>query len=105
MRVVLSNLIENALKYSSFKSPVNVTLDGGDQTLTIIVKNQIGGAGFPDPEKVFDKYYRASMARQQTGSGLGLYLVKAFVTLLGGNVRYEPRNEHIRFVVRLPRLP
>jgi len=103
VRVVISNLIENALKYSPFKSPVNVTLKGDGQALTILVENQVGRAGFPEVALVFDKYYRAELARQQTGSGLGLYLVRALMTLLGGSVSYEPKDEHIRFVVRLPR--
>lgn len=102
LRVVISNLIENALKYSPNNSPVNVTLSGGEAALAILVENQVGRAGFPDPAMVFDKYYRAGLARQQTGSGLGLYLVRALVRLLGGSVSYEPQNEKIRFVVRLP---
>jgi signal transduction histidine kinase len=105
VRVVISNLIENALKYSPFTSPVHVTLKGGGQALTILVENQVGRAGFPQAAMVFDKYYRAELARQQTGSGLGLYLARALVTLLGGSVSYEPQDEHICFVVRLPRSP
>jgi signal transduction histidine kinase len=105
VRVVISNLIENALKYSPFKSPVNVSLKGDGQALTILVENQVGRAGFPDPAMVFEKYYRAGLAREQTGSGLGLYLVRALVTLLGGSVSYEQQDEHIRFAVRLPWAP
>lgn len=104
VRIVISNLIENALKCSPNNALVNITLKGGDGNVTILVENQVGSAGFPDTAMVFEKYYRSSLARQQTGSGLGLYLVRELVTLLRGSVAYEAQEQHIHFVVQLPRL-
>lgn len=106
VRTIISNLIENALKYSPSNSPVNVALKthskGDHNTVMIAVVNLAGSSGFPDPAVVFDKYYRSGLARQQTGSGLGLYLVKALVKLLGGSVSFERQDKHVRFVVQLP---
>ena len=89
LTIVLSNLIDNACKYSAPNTPIQVSLeletkDGRDGCLWTIC-NQVGQAGFPDPEKVFTKYYRSPHARRQSGSGLGLYLVKRLITLFQGD--------------------
>lgn len=102
VRVILSNLLENALKYSPLASPVRITLTGDVSHVSIEVENSVGSAGFPDSQQVFSKYYRSALAHQRTGSGLGLYLVQSLVKLLGGTVRYEPKIENICFIVDLP---
>jgi len=102
VRVILSNLLENALKYSPQHTPVMITLTGDVGKVCIAVENKVGSAGFPHPEQVFSKYYRSALAHQRTGSGLGLYLVQSLVKLLGGTVHYEPQAERIRFVACVP---
>ncbi len=107
---VLSNLVDNALKYSAPGSKVLVSVvpDGreGKAGCEISVENAIapgvGSAGFPDKAELFKKYYRADSARKHSGSGLGLYLVANFMRLLGGEVRYEPLENKVRFSVWLP---
>ncbi len=107
---VVSNLIDNALKYSSPESTVQVraisTEREGKAGCEISVENVLaqgpGSAGFPDREQLFKKYYRADSARKHSGSGLGLYLVANFMRLLGGEVRYEPLENSVRFSVWLP---
>lgn len=102
VRIILSNLLENALKYSPKDSDVTIHLFGDVSRVFIQVENAVGSAGFPDPHQVFKKYYRSALAQQRTGSGLGLYLVQSLVKLLGGSVQYEPKAETIRFMVEMP---
>ena len=102
VRVILSNLLENALKYSPPTSPVVMTVTGDVSKVCIEVENTVGSAGFPDPQQVFNKYYRSALAHQRTGSGLGLYLVQSLVKLLGGTVHYQPKTEGISFMVDMP---
>jgi signal transduction histidine kinase len=102
VRVILSNLLENALKYSPQGSPVMITLTGDVTKVCVAVENAVGSADFPNPEQVFSKYYRSALAHQRTGSGLGLYLVQSLVKLLGGTVHYEAQAESIHFRVYLP---
>ncbi len=107
---VVSNLIDNALKYSAPGSIVMVHALRSDRDgkpgCEIFVENEVaqgpGSAGFPDREELFKKYYRADSARKHSGSGLGLYLVANFMRLLGGEVRYEPLENSVRFSLWLP---
>ncbi len=107
---VISNLIDNALKYSAPGSIVQVRAmpvpRDGKAGCEISVENVVaqgpGSAGFPDREELFKKYYRADTARKHSGSGLGLYLVSNFMRLLGGDVRYEPLENSVRFSVWHP---
>lgn len=107
---VVSNLIDNALKYSAPGSIVQVRAlqseRDGKAGCEILVENEVaqgpGSAGFPDREELFKKYYRADSARKHSGSGLGLYLVANFMRLLGGEVRYEPLENSVRFSLWLP---
>lgn len=102
-RVIIYNLLENALKYSPEGSLIKITLIDGPDKVQFSVENKVGSAGLPSSEHVFEKYYRSSLARQRTGSGLGLYLVKSLVSLLGGYVDYVPGEGFVRFSVEIPR--
>ena len=107
VEISVANLLDNALKHSAPHRPVTVRLDrrtdGGADGVAIAFENAPGRAGFPDPDKVFDKYYRASGAHATAGSGLGLYIVQGIAGLLGGSVRYEVAGDKVRFVLWLPK--
>ncbi|PWK62644.1 ATP-binding protein [Roseicyclus mahoneyensis] len=100
--VVFSNLIDNALKYSPPESIVTVALDAGPDSVSVLVENEQGSYGCPDPLLVFDKYYRSQFAKARIGSGLGLYIVRGLLGNLGGTVTYEPTDDLVRFRVRVP---
>ncbi|OYU19969.1 MAG: hypothetical protein CFE34_02490 [Rhodobacteraceae bacterium PARR1] len=103
LRVILSNLIENALKYSPAGSRVDVALAKVPEgRVEITVENDAGQAGMPDPARVFERYYRSPRALSQIGSGLGLYLVQGLVRILGGGIAYEPDAGRVRFRLWLP---
>ena len=110
LRSVVSNLLDNALKYSPPGSVVQLRvrqgMHEGLRGCELSVENEValraGVATFPDEEQLFKKYYRADSARRHSGSGLGLYLVANFVRLLGGAVRYERQEHSVRFIVWLP---
>jgi two-component system, sensor histidine kinase LadS len=101
-RVLVVNLLDNALKYRAPGADVHLNLDVIDQGIRVTVTNPPGPAGLPDPEHVFDKYYRSPQAYGQSGSGLGLYLVKGLVEQLGGTIDYSGSSERVEFRVWLP---
>jgi two-component system, sensor histidine kinase LadS len=104
LSVILRNLLDNAARYSPPGSPINVAVEPvhGQPAYRISVGNQAGRAGWPDPDKVFQKYWRAPRASYCSGSGLGLYIVKQLATMLGGSLEYTPTVEQVRFELKLP---
>jgi signal transduction histidine kinase len=107
LRRIMSNLIENALKYGAVGSPVEIQIScakkGITEEVTIAIRNKVGVVGAPDPERVFQKYYRSPKAYEKTGSGLGLFLVKKLAELLEGGIRYKQAEDWIVFELILPR--
>lgn len=105
--VIVSNLLDNALKYAAPASPIRVTLEDvereGNSSISLSVANTIGRAGLPHPGRVFERYYRAESARHIPGTGLGLYLVRSLAGMLGGTAVCFPAADTIRFEVCLPR--
>ena len=102
LSVIFSNLIENALKYSPPDSDVSVALETMTDGVSVVFDNIEGPAGRPDPDHVFEKYYRNNLAKAYTGSGLGLYIVRGLVERMGGRVSYVPTDKHLRFRIWFP---
>ena len=104
--IVLRNLLDNALRYSPAGSDVTlvVAAEERDQRagIRITVSNAPGGAGWPDPDQLFARHYRAPGASRVAGSGLGLYIARGIVDLLGGAITYRPEPDMIHFEVWLP---
>lgn len=102
--IVLDNLLENAVKYAAPETPIDVELshDPATEAVRLVVSNTTGAAGSPDPDKVFDKYYRSPLAQRHTGTGLGLYIVQNLVSVLGGQIQYVPADTQVTFICRLP---
>jgi signal transduction histidine kinase len=107
LRIVLNNLINNALRYSDASQPIHITVeaqsnDAGISGTAITVSNKPGIASWPEADMVFHKYYRSTGAKTISGTGLGLFLVRSICTLLGGTCTYEPDDTHVKFKVWLP---
>jgi signal transduction histidine kinase len=100
--IVINNLLDNALKYSSAQSHVDIRLETGSDGIRLSVSNTVSAAGWPDEQRLFSKYYRAPAAQAKSGSGLGLYLSRQLVQLLGGSLQYRPLSGRVEFVLCLP---
>jgi signal transduction histidine kinase len=104
--MIIDNLIDNASKYSPPDSRVQVSLTrhlrSKERGLRLSVSNEPGDAGWPDPMRLFGKYYRSAHAQRQTGSGMGLYLISGLAKMMGGGIDYMPGKGRIRFVFWLP---
>jgi len=97
LKIIFSNLIDNAIKYGATEAPVVVSASLSKGTVKVGVINQAHKARMPDPKLVFTKYYRAAWAHQQVGSGLGLYLIAQLAKMLGGQLRYIPQGQQVKF--------
>jgi K+-sensing histidine kinase KdpD len=102
LNTILSNLIDNALKYSIPDSVISIDSSFEKNGLKIAIENAIKSSNFPDSKRVFQKYYRHKTAHNKTGSGLGLYLVKTISNLLGGDVIYDYYTNKVIFTLWLP---
>lgn len=101
---VISNLVENAIKYSGKDTEVNVKT--WDDTKWVYVEIRDNGVGIAevDLEHIFDKFYRVKNDASHSikGTGLGLYLVKYFVELHGGKISVSSEvNSGTMFQVKL----
>lgn len=106
LKVVLGNLIDNALKYSSSDTLVRVkiTIENfhGTAGVCFSVSNSVGSVGLPDPHQLFSKFYRAPGARGKTGSGLGLHIADGMARLLGGHLKYFASGDTVHFTLWIP---
>jgi two-component system sensor histidine kinase MprB len=82
----VSNLIDNAVKYSPPGEPVEIRLRG---TL-LLVRDHGPGISAADLPHIFDRFYRGADARGRPGSGLGLAIVRQVAAQQGGSVAAEP---------------
>jgi two-component system sensor histidine kinase MprB len=82
----VSNLVDNALKYSPPGEPVEIALRGEELT----VRDHGPGISDEDLPHVFDRFYRGAEARGRPGSGLGLAIVRQVATQQRGAITAEP---------------
>jgi two-component system sensor histidine kinase KdpD len=93
---VLTNLLENAVRYTPSESPIDVSAQRDGEQVIMTVADR--GPGIPpaDREHVFDKFYRVlhgqHSAGYPTGSGLGLAVCKGLVEAHGGGIWAERRD-------------
>jgi two-component system sensor histidine kinase SenX3 len=101
----ISNLLDNAVKYSDPGSTVEIEVRAGSHSTDIAVRDR--GVGIParDLSRIFERFYRVDRARsrQTGGTGLGLAIVRHVATNHGGEVLVESREgEGSTFTLRLP---
>lgn len=83
------NLISNSIKYSGEDSFIEFSTEIDDNSCTIVVKDN--GIGIPkeDQKNLFEPFFRANNTGNIPGTGLGLNIVKRYVSLMGGEVDFE----------------
>ncbi len=91
MRVVLQNLIENAIKYSNKEGKVFISLKQKEGDLLLSIHDTGIGIKDEDKENIFKKFYRANNAQEKDviGSGLGLFTAKKIIEKHNGKIWFE----------------
>ena len=103
--LVISNLIENASKYSFIGQTITITLKRLNKYLDISVIDQGVGLDSTNATRIFDKFTRINnvLSDTVTGTGLGLYWVKKIIKLHHGTIRINSElGKGSTFIVRLP---
>jgi len=104
--MIIAVLLDNALKYGANAGNIHLLVQPETLSeqlgLAILVDNLPGQSGLPDPQRLFQKYYRSPGAHQHSGAGLGLYLSKRLLERLNGQITYEPLPNATRFKLWIP---
>jgi PAS domain S-box-containing protein len=90
LKNILFNLVSNAIKYSN--EQIDCVVEYKDENVSISVIDR--GIGIPEIEQdmLFDRFFRASNVEMIQGTGLGLNIVKRYVSLLHGNITFESKE-------------
>jgi PAS domain S-box-containing protein len=99
----LINILSNAIKYSPEHSIITFRIACDQNQVIFTVQDQ--GMGIPEEEQplLFNRFFRAKNATNIQGTGLGLHIVKRYLDLLGGNIRFSSElNVGTRFDILIP---
>jgi len=103
MQRLITNLLENAIKYNRQGGTVSISVTQDQQRVNIAVEDTGLGIAEEELPRIFDRFYRCDRSRSQSGIGLGLTLAKAIVKAFGGDIRVKSAvNQGSSFLVELP---
>lgn len=92
---ILTNLLENAAKYSPRDAPIDVKVVSAEGGVEVSVKDEGMGIAPEEIPRLFDRFYQAKRAREmKAGFGLGLYITRGLVTAHGGRIWVDSQHEH-----------
>lgn len=106
LREVISNLFDNAVKYSE-QGRISVGLTGNDNVVQMYIKDTGHGIPADDVNHIFQKFYRVDNTATRTigGTGLGLFICKKIIELYQGRIWVESKLDlGSTFYINLPRI-
>ena len=104
LRVIVENLVANAIRYAGPGSTATVTVSDEGAGPVVVVRDDGMGVHEADLARLFERFYRADQARSSRGTGLGLAIVKHVVTSAGGTIEARSTPGHgLEILCRFPR--
>ena len=104
LRVVLENLLANAIRYAGQGSTCTVELTNPADGPMLTVSDDGKGVDAVDLPRLFERFYRGDQARTSRGTGLGLAIVKHVVTAAGGEIEAMSQpGQGLAIQARFPR--
>lgn len=103
LAIILTNLIHNAVKYSSEMSTIYISAKEKGEVLEIVIRDE--GMGIPEVEQkhIYERYYRAENALLTQGTGIGLNIVKTHLENLGGTITFiSTPDVGTKFTITIP---
>ncbi|WOD42957.1 sensor histidine kinase [Hwangdonia lutea] len=101
--LILSNLLYNAINYSSEHTTIDIAVKQNSETTTFKIKDQ--GIGIPekDQKHIFERYFRAENVLNTQGTGIGLNIVKNHLENVGGTISFTSKeNKGSTFILTFP---
>ena len=103
LRVIMTNLISNAIKYSAEGETIEIIANDANNFLVVEVVDKGIGIDEKDLKSIFNPYFRSSKVQNEIGTGLGLAITKSYVSLLGGKIEVESKvNVGTKFILSIP---
>ena len=101
---MLSNVLDNAVKYTPPGGQVKVSISQANQDIVVTVHDTGVGISETDLPRIFDRFYRSDRSRSEPGTGLGLSLARAVARAHGGNITVTSvLNQGSTFIITLPK--
>lgn len=105
LKQALSNVIENAIKYSNPGGQVSLSITKVDEEMEMVVSDSGIGISADEQKHLFERFYRAKneLARSRKGTGLGLSIVKSIIDKHNGEIVVESQpGKGTKFIMTLP---
>ncbi|HUM70659.1 MAG TPA: HAMP domain-containing sensor histidine kinase [Chloroflexota bacterium] len=102
LRRAVSNLVDNAIKFSPENDVVEIIVSGDNHHVLIRVCDRGEGIAESDKPYIFETFYRGKDVEEYEGSGLGLALVYSIAEAHGGKIWVESENDGSTFILELP---
>lgn len=105
LQQALTNLVSNAIKYTE-AGTIEVAVEESESTVDLIVKDTGAGISFRDQQKLFAPFFRVDgkSTEHVTGTGLGMWVTKQLIELMGGTVAVESiRGVGTHLIVSFPK--
>lgn len=107
LRIALSQLVENACKYSAPGSAVHIAIAPRDESVALRVTNTGSSIPYNERSRIFERFYRGENASQTTaGSGLGLYVARKIAIAHSGSLDLDIEDKQggtVAFSLTVPR--
>ena len=91
--LILTNLVNNAIKYSSEYSVIAIDVKQNKKTTKIDIKDNGIGIPIKDQKSIFERYFRAENAINTQGTGIGLNIAKYHLENIGGTICFESEEQ------------
>ncbi len=106
LQQILINLLDNAAKYSKDSKKIEINLKNNENNAIISIKNYGTFIDEKYYDKIFDKFFRIDTCLKSTtqGSGLGLYITKQLLELMGGEIKVKSSQspKYCEFIINIP---
>ena len=105
LKQVWINLIDNAIKFSTDNSSVDISVYNDHNNIFVSITNYGKEISPSQKEKIFNKFYQADESHSTEGHGIGLAIVKKIIMLHNGSISVESEDGMTSFTIGVPQRP
>lgn len=98
----IANIIENSIKYTQPHGLISISLTQWNHAALITIADNGPGIPAAQRENVFHRFYRLDQSRSSSGSGLGLSLVSAVLSMHNGSIELQDNHPGVQTIIKLP---